>query len=439
MLIEKESKLQSFRRITALAVALALPMPPLPIAAAGEAPPVSLPQLLEEVRRVNPDLLAARKRWEAAQARIPQSVGLPPPKIGVQFEDIPRGTIKLNQATIIYQLLQSLPFPGKLSLRHQVAVKEAQESGMRFKQAELNITSDLKQAYYDLFLLDRELEIEREQRLWTEQAVAAAQTRYATGISSQAELLKFQGEALTASNAIEVLDQRRQAMVAHLNHLLNRPSHHDVGRPGPIPLAWIPFTPDELLLIALEQQPELLAFKYAAERADASWRLAKRELLPDLETMLELRDPAMGPIGPWDLSLAIVLPFWFWTKLRYGVRVALYDKESAQAAYAAMRNEIEKRIHEHWHEAFASYLTAKLGETGLLPLKRQAVSSAMAAYQGGRGTSLELVEALRELAEQKRSYNRDLVSLEQHVVMLEQAVGISLRESNAASAAGGTS
>ena len=393
-------------------------------------PSLSLPQLLEEARRTNPDLLAARKRWEAAQAKIPLTKGLPPPKIGVEWEEIPRGTIKVNQAMLMYQLIQSIPFPGKLSARHKVAVKEAQVAAMTFKQAEWDIISQVKTAYYDLFLIDRELEIQTEQVLWIRQAAAAAQARYATGAASQSELLQAQAELLEATNASAVLNHRRDAMAAHLNHLLSRPVQSALERPGTIPLTPLRVSPDELTAIARERQPELLAFRYSAERADAALRLAKRELLPDLETMFELRDPAMGPIGPWDLSLAIVLPFWFWTKLRYGVKVAVVDKESAQAAYHAMENEIARRIHEHWHQALAAYQTARVSQDGLIPLSTQAVASALAAYQSGRGSFMELSAALRSLAERKRTYFQQLVALEQHLVMLEQSVGVPLRASD---------
>jgi len=413
-------------RVLAFLVSLAIPLE-----ASGATTVLSLPQLLEEAQRANPNILAARKRWEAAQARIPQSQGLPPPRIGIKFEEIPRGTVRLNQATIIYSLIQSLPFPGKLSLKHQVAIKEAAQAGMVFKQAEWDVLSEVKTAYYDLFLLDREREIQQEQLGWIGQTTAAVQAKYATGLATQAELLRAQGEQLIASNALEVLGDRRQALEAHMNHLLNHPFHSPVGAPEPIPLAWIGFSPDELLLVAQAQQPELLAFKFSAERADASWRLAKRELLPDLETMVELRDPAMGPFGPWDLTLALVLPFWFWTKLKYGVRVALHDKESAQAAFQAIQNEVAKRIHEHWHEARAAYRTAQLAQTGLIPLRRQAVTSALATYQNGRGSFMELLDALRALGDEQRSYYQELVALEGHIVMLEQASSLPLREAHA--------
>ena len=274
---------------------------------------------------------------------------------------------------------------------------------------------------------DRELEIRDEQIGWLNQGVATAQARYATGAGLQAELLRFQGESLTASNEVTVLTHRRQATVAHINHLLNRPAERPLGKPEAIPLMAVPSSPERLLAEAQERQPELLAFKYSAERAETAWRLSKRELLPDLETMVELRDPAMGPFGPWDLTLALVIPFWFWTKLQYGVKVALHDKESAEAAYQAMRNEIARRIHEQWHEAQAAYATAKLCQDSLIELARQVVSSTMAAYQSGRGSFLEVVDALRRLSEQQRTYYQHLVALEQHMVMLEQAVGTPLR------------
>ncbi len=407
---------------------LAVP-PPLVFSKEGT-PPLSLPGLLNELKAKNPDLLAARKQWEAAQARIPLSKGLPAPRIGIEFEEIPRGTVKLNQATLMYQLIQSLPFPGKLSLRQQVAVKEAQVAAAGYKKVEWEMKSMLKSVYYDLFLLDRELELQEEGLLWLRQAAATAQARYATGSSPQAELLRAQAELLEAENAEQVLGHRRKAMSAHVNHLLNRSAAEGVGAPGPIPLEPLPTSLDELVTLAQQNQPDLLTFKFSAERAEAAWKLSKRELLPDLETMVELRDPAMGPIGPWDLTLALVLPFWFWTKQRYGVKAALFSKESAQAAYQGMQNEIQRRIHEHWHEAQAAYDTASLCQESLIPLAQQAVASALAAYQGGRGSFLELLAALQALTERKRTYYQHLAALEQRLVMLEQSVGVSLRPLN---------
>lgn len=415
-----------------LAVLWALQAAAAPLAA-SETDPLSLPKLLEEARRANPDLLAARKRWEAAQARVPMAKGLPPPRLSVEIEEIPRGTVRIDQATIMYQLLQAFPWPGKLSARQQVALKDAQIAAMAFKQAEWEIESQLKETYYELFLLERAVELQQSQALWFEQAVVSAKGRYASGSSSQAELLMAQAKALEASTQVQVIRHHRDAMEAHLNHLLNRPVHHPVGSPAPLELLSLPYSAQELQLLAETRQPELQVFKFMAERSDAALRLAKRELLPDLETMFELRNPAMGPVGPWDLTLALVLPFWFWTKLRYGVKVALRDQESAQAAYQAMRNAIAKRIHEHWHEAAASHAAARVGRDGLIPLAEQALEISLASYRAGRGSFPEVEGAIESLRQQRLAYYESLVQLEQHVVMLEQASGVALRVAHAPS------
>ena len=413
-----------------LAAAIAFPLSPAWAQERAALPALSLPVLIEQVRRVNPDLLAARKRWEAAEARVPLSNGLLAPKIGVEFEEIPRGTVKINQATAMYQLIQMIPFPGKLSARHKVAAKQAQVAAMEFKKTEWEVLSMLKSTYYDLFLLEREIEIQREQVVLLKQAEAAARSRYASGLSSQTEFLRAQGERLEASNEVVVLSERRMAMQAHLNHLLNRQGHEVLGSPGPVDLMPVPSGPEELLVRAGEHQPALLAMKYSAERADAALKLSKRELLPDLETMLELRDPPMAPIGPWDLSLALVLPFWFWTKQQYGVKVALRDKESMEAAYQAMQNEVARRIHENWHEAMASYQKAVLYQEALIPQGRQMVEAALGSYRSGKMSLLELIDAMRTLNERRRTYYENLVSLEQRIVMLEESVGVPLRSSH---------
>ena len=431
MTIFSRARRQSMERPGALLLAACLTLnAAVPAWASESVPTVSLTGLLEETLRVNPELRSAKTRWEAAQARVAKATGLPAPRIGIELEEIPRGSLKVNQATVMYQLIQAIPFPGKLSLRKQVAVKDAQVAAMAFKQAEWEVLGQLKDAYYELFLIDRNLEIKQQQLAWLKQTAAVAQSRYATGTTSQAEVLQAQSELIETPAQIAVLEQRRQAMVAHVNHLLNRHAHAPLGAPEPLTLQPIALSPGELWLMAQEHQPELLAFRYVAERAEAEWKLARRELWPDLGTMIELRDPAMGPIGPWDLTLALVLPFWFWTKQRYGVKAALYDKDSANEAYQAMANEVTKRIHEHWHEAWGAYQMAKLSSEGLIPLGRQAVTSALAAYQGGRGSFMELLETLRGLAEREQAYYQALVELEQHVAMLEQASGTPLRRTH---------
>ena len=48
--------------------------------------------------------------------------------------------------------------------------------------------------------------------------------------------------------------------------------------------------------------------------------LAKRSVFLDLMAEIGLRGITAGGIGPWDLAMAVSLPFWFWTKQRHEIQ-----------------------------------------------------------------------------------------------------------------------
>src|SRR3989338_11359866 len=58
---------------------------------------LSLDALIKEAKENNPEILAAKKRYDASIARIPQAKSLDNPSIGISFEKIPKGTLKLNE------------------------------------------------------------------------------------------------------------------------------------------------------------------------------------------------------------------------------------------------------------------------------------------------------------------------------------------------------
>jgi len=84
-----------------------------------------LPELIQEAVARNPELVAARKQWEAATNRIAQARSLDDPILSVQLWNIPQ-PFKATQAdNTIFGLSQNLPFPGKLALKADVASRLA--------------------------------------------------------------------------------------------------------------------------------------------------------------------------------------------------------------------------------------------------------------------------------------------------------------------------
>lgn len=114
--------------------------------------PLVLPDLIPEALARNPELVAARKQWEAATNRIAQARSLDDPTLSVHLWNFPQ-TFNVTRAdNSIFGLSQNFPFPGKLALKGDIASRSAEITEQALRAKERELVARLKQAYYDLFL-----------------------------------------------------------------------------------------------------------------------------------------------------------------------------------------------------------------------------------------------------------------------------------------------
>ena len=147
---------------------------PLAFLFAGE--PLTLSVLIDEAKRNSPEILAAKKRWQASQARIPQAKSLEDPAIGLGFQYTPGSPFQLAKTPSQERMLslqQFLPFFGKLSLKGKIALVESQMAAAVYKNAELEVVNQVKNAYYDLFMNYKEINLNQQSLALLENIAAA--------------------------------------------------------------------------------------------------------------------------------------------------------------------------------------------------------------------------------------------------------------------------
>ncbi|NOT55448.1 MAG: TolC family protein, partial [Deltaproteobacteria bacterium] len=93
---------------------------------------LDLPGLVQEAAENNPEIKAARQRWEAAQAVIPQVQTLPDPRTTLSYQNV-------TERETMYGASQEVPFPGKLRLRGAVATRDAERLEQEYLAARLRI------------------------------------------------------------------------------------------------------------------------------------------------------------------------------------------------------------------------------------------------------------------------------------------------------------
>ncbi len=392
---------------------------------------LSLGHLIEEARKNNPDILAAKKRWEASSARIPQAKSLDDPVLGFTFEKTPGSPFQLNKTMSedrMLSLSQFLPLFGKLSLKGKISVVESRMFAAEYKNKELEVINQIKNAYYDLFMNYKEAGLNQESLVLLEGLIKVAEAKYAVGDMSQEEIYKLHSEAASLKNKIKNLQEAKFAKQAILNALLDRDPEAPLGIPE---LSNdVSFSKDIRVLYqnTLLNQPELLIFSSAIERNKYAKSLAKRSFFPDLMAQIVERGFTTGTIGPWDLMLSFTVPLWFWTKQRYQVKEAIANLEEAEAAYKAMQNKAFAEVKDLAAKIEIAKNKIKLYKTDLIPILENSFEVSLASFGSGKSDFMALIDTQRMLIETRMDYYKALVEYNMALADLERAVGLSFNE-----------
>ena len=386
-----------------------------------------LPELVQEVLARNPELVAARKQWEAATNRIAQVRSLDDPTLFVDLFNVPRTFNVTQTQNSIFGLSQNLPFPGKLGLKGEVASRSADMTEQAVRAKERELVTRLKQAYYDLFLAQKTVQIHHEQVELLRQFFEIANAKFRSGKGSQADVLKAQVELSLLQQQLPVLEQRRKTVAAMLNTLLDRATSSPLGiaqEPSQLP---IERPLDDLHSLALNDRPELKAAELDVQRSEQSHALAERQYYPDFNVSFRRFQNFQANDG-FGAYVAMSIPFAFWTKPKYdaGVQEAAAVVAVARAQQHTLENLTRFQINDLLAKLQATDQVTTLYRTTILPQAEQSLESARVGYRAGKGGFLDLIDTQRAWRGFQLEYFKALVDRQHRLAELEQVVGITL-------------
>ena len=384
-----------------------------------------LPELIQEVLARNPELAATRKQWEAATSRIAQVRSLDDPILSLQMWNVPQPFNVARTENHIFGLSQNLPFPGKLGLKGEVASRSADMTEQVVRAKERELVARLKQAYYDLFLTQKAVQIHHEQVELLRQFVEITNSKFRAGKGSQADVLKAQVELSLLFQHLPVLEQRRKTTEAMLNTLLDRDTSAPLGiaqEPSQLP---IEKPLDDLHGLALNDRPELKAAELDVQRSEQSRALAQRQYYPDFNVAFQRFQNFQANDG-FGAYVAMSIPFAFWTKPKYdaGVQEAAAAVAVAQAQQHTLENLTRFQVNDLLAKLRATDQVATLYRTTILPQAEQSLEAARVGYRAGKGGFLDLIDTQRAWRGFQLEYFKALVDRQHRLTELEQVVGI---------------
>lgn len=389
-----------------------------------------LEELIQELRRRNPELQGMRANYQAARAREPQAAALADPKLsaGWAAAGAPWPGAGLGEeptANLGFQISQELPYPGKRSLRKEQAGREARFEGYRLRAREIALITQLKSAYHELrgiqeqlLALDRQADVIRQLSLATE-------ARYGSGAGSQQDLWAVRLEATQLEAARIPLNGRRQAVLAEIAALVDRDRETLLLNP-PVQ-AELPALPDQtwILAAARRNSPALGERRTQVEVRRLGVELARRDYYPDFEVMAGYYNMG-GMKDMWEAQVRINIPLWFADRQRPALEESASRLVESERQVRAADLELSAQLAARRSDAEAALQTLDLYRRRLLPDAGFALEAALAEYESGKGDLTGLLSALKSLVEFELELPEWRTKYFQSLVALEALAGIDL-------------
>ena len=405
-----------------------------PLVNAEELPILKLDELVDEALKNNPEIKVFENRFKALSQRPSQEGTLDDPKLTLGVTNLPTDEFNFNTESMTQKeigISQMFPFPGKLRLRSEIAQKEADASEKEYYDKKNEITEKVKTAYYELFFINKSIEITEKNKELLTQFVKIAETKYSVGQGIQQDILKAQVELSKIINELIKLEQQKETAQARLNTLLYRSPENPLGKPQEIEKTKFLFSLEELMKRAQAKRPALLGIKDIVEQYEKSYALAKKNYYPDFDfslaygqrDSLKFRGINQGLPDMISATVTINLPVWRSRKLDKRVEETLADKRMAEEQYNSFKNEIYFNLKDIMAEVKKGESLLELYKTGIIPQATQSLESAMAGYQVNKIDFLTLLDSQITLFNYEIEYYKVLSEYEKKLATLETVVG----------------
>jgi len=407
---------------------------PFSSSAQSETPRLNVDQLVDEALQNNPEILAAKKKWEVYKEKVPQAYAFEDPMFGFGIINLPTNFSFRDEDMTMkeFSISQKFPFPGKRPLMRQMAEKEAEAVFTEIEGKIHQIIRDVKAAYYDLSHVYRTTEVVQKNKEILENFAKIAETRYAVGEGIQQDVLKAHVEVSKMVDELIMLGQRKRALEAKLKALLNRPPESHVGEPEEIIFRKFPYTIEELQKMALDMNPTLKGMKKMIEAKENAYALAKREYYPDFNFKFAYGQRDNGPdMKRRDMLTGMVemnIPIFYKSKQDRRVAETKAEILATEAQYRAMKNEVLFMIADMSSMTQRVERQIDLYKTGIIPQASLQINSAMSAYRVNKADFMTLLDSQMTLYKYELEYHQALTEYEKNVANLGATIGKQLFE-----------
>lgn len=379
----------------------------------GQDTSVTLGDLIATALQNSPEIKASEAKAAAMAQKVPMEGSLMDPMLSLGYQN--EGLKKYSygespDAQWMFSLAQTFPWPGKRTIQEEAAALDAQAEKASAEMVRREVILKVTQAYYDLVLITKELDLIRTRRPLIEQMEDIALKRYAAGMLTQDEVLMAQAEKYMLLEAEEMAQGRKESAEAMIRQAMGSTDAAPLGRPVEALPTVFTYMQDELIDRANRESPEIRMREKLMLASIKRLGRSKKEAWPDVTVMGKYSSRGGGLEDMAELTFSVPLPLYYNSRQAAGISEASWMNASAQKELEASKFKAASEIRDNLAMIHAADRIMQLYRNALIPKSRQVIDAALASFSSGR------MEASMALAKLKAPFDYELTAWQQQVL-----------------------
>jgi outer membrane protein, heavy metal efflux system len=403
----------------------------------GKAEVFTLSQLLFSAIGNNPDLAAMQTQIDAADYQAEEKVYLPDPMLEFELDDIMSDFKRVGM--INFFVSQMFPFPGKLGLeKRSVLNSKAMMQSERLSMA-VDIMNMIKMNYYDLYLVNKKIQINYDNQLILKTFITAAEAQYMTGKGMQQEVFKSQIEISRLKNEEYILLQQRKNIFSELTKLTKivvdentKINFSDIDTEYLLDRDNFNINElkaEKLADYAFEHRADLKTLRNKILMNQTDLEMAKLERMPDFNIKLGYKILPFEERNAFAFMVGINIPFAPWSSGKYDFAIKKNEViiRSTEDELNAKKNDIKNEITTIVNNMNSLKETMNFYYGVQIPQTENTMKSSQYSYETNMGGFLDLLDAYKMYQEARIMFYESAVMYLKMIAELEKATGINLK------------
>ena len=398
---------------------------------------VTLSQLMFAAVNNNPDLAVMQTKIDALSYQADEKTYLPDPMFEFELDDIMSDFMQVGM--INFFISQMFPFPGKLSLeKKSVQNTQAMMRSERLAMA-VDILNMIKMSYYDIYLIEKKLQVNHDNLLIMKTFVTAAEAQYTVGKGMQQEVFKGQIEVSRLKNEEFILVQQKKNKLAELTKLTKLEFSQDTKfyfadidtefllNAGSFNIR--SSQTEKLVDYAFEHRADLKVIQKKILMNRTDLEMAKLNRLPDFTVKLGYKILPYEERNAFAFMFGVNIPIAPWSSGKYdlSIRRNEINIKSTSEEYLAKKNEIKSEIAVIVNDMTALKEAMNFYYGVQIPQTENTLKSTQYSYETNMTDFLDLLDSYKMYQEARLIFFESVSMYLKMIAELEKATGVNLK------------